>query len=113
MRDLKWSHSEKTIARRAFDLALSREFDEIFREVKRRAAMLEDRSHLWDLEDYLTKSRKEIDGKFDFRYSVLIEVFASLIWSGRLTEADLSGLGEDKLSAIRHVTSAFASLSSR
>ena len=27
MRDLRWSHSEKAIARKAFELALQREFD--------------------------------------------------------------------------------------
>ena len=72
MSELKWSGTEKAIARRAFDLALGREFDEIIREVKRQAANIEERSSLWDLEDYLTRSRKEIDRKYDYRYSVLL-----------------------------------------
>lgn len=104
MRDLKWSPSEKTVARRAFDLALAREFDWVTQEVKRMAASLKDRSALWELEDFLTKSRKEIDRKYDYRYSVLTMVFGYLIREGRLTEDELRGLGEDKLEAIRRIT---------
>jgi len=77
--DLKWSTAEKTIARRAFDLALTREFDAITQEAKRRAANIKERSALWELEEYLTESRKEIDRKYDYRYSVLTLVFGSLI----------------------------------
>lgn len=41
------------------------------------------------------------DGQFEYRYSVLIFVFGNLIRSGRLSEGDLRGLSEDKLSSIR------------
>jgi hypothetical protein len=105
MRDLTWSPAEKKIARRAFDLALSREFDAITHEVKRRAADIKDRSALWELEDYLTKSRKQIESKYDYRYSVLPMVFGILIREGRLSEEELRGLGEDKLDYIRRVAS--------
>ena len=84
MNDLRWSPPEKAAARKAFDLALTREFDDVTREVKRRAAGIKDRSALWELEDYLTTSRKEIDRKYDYRYSVLPMVFAYLIREGRL-----------------------------
>jgi hypothetical protein len=105
MRDLTWSPAEKKIARRAFDLALQREFDAIIVEVKRQAANIKEKSALWELEDYLTKSRKEIDRKYDYRYSVLIMVFGVLIHQGWLSEDDLHGLGEDKLDSIRRITS--------
>ncbi len=105
MHDLTWSPAEKKIARRAFDLALQREFDAITEEVKRRAAMIKDRSALWDLEDYLPESRKEIDRKYDYRYSVLIMVFGVLIREGRLSEEELRGLRDDKLDHIRRIAS--------
>jgi hypothetical protein len=105
MRDLKWSQAEKAIARRAFDLALQREFDAVTREVKRRAANIEERSALWELEDYLTKTRNEINRKYDYRYSVLPMVFGVLIRGGRISEEDLRGVGEDKLDYIRRVAS--------
>jgi len=45
----------------------------------------------------------ESDRDFDYRYSVLPHVFASLLRDGRLTEDDLLGLAPDKLDAIRHI----------
>jgi hypothetical protein len=105
MRDLKWSPAEKTIARKAFDLALRREIDAVIREAKDRAASIEHPSELWDLERWLTQRRKEIDGKFDFRYSVLPVVFGNLLREGRLTEQDLQGLEQDKLGFIRRFSS--------
>jgi hypothetical protein len=104
MDHLKWSPAEKAIARRAFDLALQREFDEVTEEVKRRAANIKERSALWELEDYLTLSRREIDSKYDYRYSVLPLVFARLIVENRISEDDLTGLREDKLDYIRRIT---------
>jgi len=101
MNDLRWSPTEKAAARKAFDLALTREFDDVTREVKRRAAGIKDRSALWELEDYLTTSRKEIDRKYDYRYSVLPMVFAYLIREGRLSLDELCGVGEDKMESIR------------
>jgi hypothetical protein len=48
MRDLKWSQSEKTIARKAFEHALQQELEEVIRETKRRAAKIEQPPDLWD-----------------------------------------------------------------
>jgi hypothetical protein len=101
MRDLRWSPAEKTLARKAFDQALQREFEVVIREAKRMAGEIRQPSHLWQLEDYLTERRKEIDRKYDYRYSVLPQVFGGLIGEGRLKEEELHGLGEDKLSYVR------------
>ncbi|MGO9337458.1 MAG: hypothetical protein ACLPY1_08125 [Terracidiphilus sp.] len=105
MRELKWSPAEKAIAHKAFDLALQREFDAITAETKRRAAKIKEGSDLWELENYLTKSRNEIDRKYDYRYSVLPMVFGVLILEGRLSEEELRGLRDDKLEYIRRITS--------
>jgi hypothetical protein len=101
MHDLKWSNTKKTIARKAFDLALKKELDAVIRDVKSRAARIEKPQDLWKLESYLTECRKEIDFKYDYRYSVLPVVFARLLRDGLLTEDDLQGLGEDKFKWIR------------
>jgi hypothetical protein len=58
-------------------------------------------SALWELEQYLTERRKEVDLRYDYRYSVLPIVFGNLIGEGRLSERELRGLGEDKLKFIR------------
>jgi hypothetical protein len=64
-----WSKSEKTIARTAFDAALGGELYDVIQEVKRTASEIQESSDLWDLEHYLTERRKQIDGKYDYRYS--------------------------------------------
>jgi len=103
MREWKWSPAEKAVARRAFDLALSRELDAVLREAKERAARIGKASELWDLEHWLGEQRRRIDRDFDYRYSVLPQVFANLLRDGRLTEDDLLGLAPNKLDAIRHM----------
>jgi len=102
-RDWKWTPADKTVARRAFDLALSRELAGTLREAKERAARITEASNLWELEDWLGEQHRRIDSTFDYRYSVLPLVFASLLRDGRLTEDDLHGLAPDKLDAIRHI----------
>ena len=101
MYELKWSHAEKTVARRAFDLALGKELEALLEEAKRRAARIEEPSELWDLESWLTERRREIDRRYDYRYSILPLVFAQLLRDGRLTENDLHGLRQEKLDLIR------------
>ena len=104
MYELKWSHAEKTVARRAFDLALGKELEALLQEAKDRAAGIEDPSELWDLESWLTERRREIDRRYDYRYSILPLVFAQLLRDGHLTEDDLHGLGQEKLALIRRAS---------
>jgi hypothetical protein len=103
MRDLSWSRAEKAIARKAFDAAVARELKTVITETKSMASKLKQPTELWELERYLGERRKEIDRKYDYRYSVLPEVFAILIREGRLDEKELCGLGEDELAHIRRM----------
>jgi hypothetical protein len=96
-----WSRSEKAIARKAFDAALGQELHEVIQEAKRMANEIQQSSDLWDLEHHLTQRRKEIDRKYDYRYSRLTHVFGRLLHENRLSEEELRGLGEDKLKSIR------------
>jgi hypothetical protein len=96
-----WSKSEKAIARKAFDAALGRELHEVIQKAKQLANEIQQSSDLWDLEHYLTQGRREIDRKYDYRYSRLTQVFGRLLYENRLGEEDLRGLGEDKLKSIR------------
>ena len=104
MYELEWSHAEKIVARRAFDLALGNELETLVLEAKERAAKIDQPSELWALEGWLTECRREIDRRYDYRYSNLPLVFAHLLRDGRLTEDDLRGLGQEKLDLIRRVS---------
>ena len=105
-----WSRSEKAIARKAFDAALERELQEVIREAKQKAGQIKEPADLWDLEHYLTQRRKEIDRKYDYRYSQLDLVFGRLLREKWIAEEDLRGLGEDKLRAIRSYAKFFAGM---
>jgi hypothetical protein len=96
-----WSKSEKAIARTAFDAALKRELQEVMRKTKQMANQIKEPADVWELEHYLTQHRKEIDRKYDYRYSQLTQVFGRLLYEQRLGEEELGGLREDKLKSIR------------
>ena len=91
----------KAIARKAFDAALGRELHEVIQKAKQMPNKIQQSSDCWDLERYLSERRKEIDRKYDYRYSRLTQVFGRLLYEKRLREDELHGLQEDKLKSIR------------
>jgi Photoprotection regulator fluorescence recovery protein len=93
---MNWKDSEKRVARHAFDAALQRELAAVMAEFKQRAAAAKEPDDLWNTETYLTRKRKDIDAKYDYRYSQLVMVFAKLMRDGFVTEQELEGLAEDK-----------------
>ena len=95
-----WSRAEKAIARTAFDAALGRELHDVIQQAKKMASQIQQSSDLWDLEYYLTERRREINRKYDYRYSQLTHVFGRLLYENRLREDELRGLREDKLKPI-------------
>ena len=94
--DTRWTASEKKVARRAFDLALEVALGRVMAELKSKAGAVTTPAAMWDIEDYLRQQRRKIDQMFDYRYSQLTIVFASLIREGYLDENLLAGLSEDK-----------------
>ena len=108
MRELKWSSTEKAIARRCFDRALQRELDAAIQSTKEMAAQIRRAPELWELEHHLTQLRKEIDRKYEYKYSTLVLVFADLVREGKLDPDDLRGLSEDKLRYVRQHADKYA-----
>ena len=103
-----WSKAEKIVARTAFDAALGRELHEVIQKTKQMARQIRESADLWELEHYLTRRRKEIDRKYDYRYSPLTQVFGRLLYEKRLREEELRGLREDKLKLIRSLANFLA-----
>ena len=97
----KWSKKEKSIARSAFDEAYKKECHQIIGKLKAKARKLSNPEDIWDFHDYLSEIRKEINNKYDYRYSVLIMVFAHLLRQQWLKIDDLEGLSVDKLDRIK------------
>jgi Photoprotection regulator fluorescence recovery protein len=98
---LNWSKSERLIARRAFYAALKRELHEIIEQTKQKASQIREPADVWELERYLTRRRKDIDQKYQFRNSRLKDVLGRLLYENRLLEEDLQRLSKDKVEKIR------------
>lgn len=105
MIDFRWSPAEKKIAREAFDKAYQKECEVIIVKLKKMTAKTKKPDDIWRICDYLTEQRDRTDEKYDYRYSVLIFVFARLIKEGWLTEADLEGIGKDKVEKVQFLLS--------
>ena len=58
---------------------------------------------MWSIQEYLFRKRREIEQKYDYRYSQLPLVFGRLLREGRIRQSQLDRLSEDKLSYIRRV----------
>jgi hypothetical protein len=100
MDHFKWSKKEKKIARVAFDKAYRRECSDLIEKIRTKAGEIIEPDNIWRFHDLLTEKRDHIDEKYDYRYSVLILVFARLINEGWLDFEDLKGLAENKIDRI-------------
>ena len=105
MQHSTWTEAEKKIARRVFNAALQRELVQVMAEFKRRAAGASDPDDIWSVQEYLAETRRQIDTKYDFRYSQLLIVFGRLLRENRIEEGDLTGLSDEKLRYVRSVAS--------
>lgn len=100
MQHLTWSKHEKQVARAAFERALARESAALIEQVQAQAQQIANLDDLWQLEDLLRDKRRELEARYDYRYSVLLFVFTNLIYAGWLSLDELAGLSDDKLAEI-------------
>ena len=103
MHDITWSKTEKQIARKAYAAAYERECADLIEKVRAKALAMDGPEALWDMQDFLTLARRDVDEKYDYRYSVLISVFGLLASQSWLDINDLGGLSEDKISRIETI----------
>ncbi|WP_416245162.1 hypothetical protein [Crocosphaera sp. XPORK-15E] len=99
--ETQWSPTEEKIAKTAFDTAYCREVASMMAEVKRQAQGATNPDELWKLHDFLSARRHDLDGKYDFRSSMLIFVFAQLLKEDWLKLGELEGLSADKIAKIK------------
>lgn len=98
--EAKWTDLEKKIARTAFDKAYEREVEVLLKQVREEAGTIANVENLWQLHDFLSAKRHDMEGKYDYRYSALLFIFAELLKEGWLQISDLEGLDQDKLSKV-------------
>jgi hypothetical protein len=107
MRDPVWSPVEKKAARGAFDAALALECGVIRLDVEAMLKRSSDSAEIWRVHDYLSEKRREIDQKYDFRYSVLTKVLGRLLAEGWVREAEIAKLKPEKIEQIKRSASAW------
>lgn len=100
MSEVDWSESEKNVAEEAFEKAYQRETEALISEVRSRAGGISLLDEVWNLHDYLSARRHEIDGKYDYQYSELVFALAALVKQGWLKIEELGGLDKDKRAKI-------------
>jgi hypothetical protein len=98
--DTDWSKTEQKIAEVAFEQAYQREIAALIQQVREGAGAIASLEDLWQLHDFLSARRHEIDGKYDYQYSGLIFVFSRLVREGWLQLDELTGLAPEKLTKI-------------
>lgn len=102
--EVTWSQAEDEVAKAAFKRAYERETNALIQEVNEQAGMITELNQVWRLHDFLSARRHEIDGKYDYRYPVLIFVLARLVKEGWLSLHELDGLEPDKLTKVAALT---------
>ena len=105
MGEFVWSSAEKKAAHAAFDAALARECSAIRREVEATLQRFSDPADIWRVHDYLSEKRREIDLKYDFRYSVLMSVLGRLFAEGWVSEMEITELKPEKVEQIKRSAS--------
>ena len=103
--DLKWSKAEKALSRRLFEQALHAELAETLADLKAKAAAASEPDDMWAIHELLGARRRDIDRKYDYRYSQLIFVFGVLLRESRIQESQLFGLSQDKQEMIKRFAS--------
>lgn len=98
--EIEWSKTEQQVAKEAFEKAYEREIAALIEEVRAQASAIAKLDDMWRLHDFLSARRHDIDGKYDYSYSVLLFIFAQLVKEGWLHLDELKGLQTDKLSKV-------------
>lgn len=98
--EAEWSKTEQKVAQEAFEKAYEREIAALIQEVRAQASAIAELDDMWRLHDFLSARRHDIDGKYDYSYSVLIFIFARLVKEGWLHLDELKGLQADKLTKV-------------
>lgn len=99
----RWSKSDKKIARELFELAKKRDYEDLLKLIQLKSQNLTTPQSIWDLKDFLNFKAKEFDQKYDYRYSILDDVFAKLILENLLNLNDLKLLSKEKQEQIKNI----------
>ncbi len=102
--DIQWSPDEKKIAESALKRAYDREIAAMMSCVRETANQIAQVEDVWQLHDFLSARRHDIDGKYDEREPFLIFTLSKLIKDKLLDITELEGLAADKRAKVSVLT---------
>ena len=88
-----FTKSEKKVAKELFELAKQRDYEKLKNDIN--SFQLDSPNNIWELRDFLNNKAKEFDRKYDYRYSILDELFSYLIIEELLSIEELQNLSQD------------------
>lgn len=100
-----WSQEEAEFAASIFLLAQQRESQRLVGVVKERVVHVNELDHLWQLHDFLSARRYDIEGKSELDLETALFVFADFVKSQLLGLDELNGLAPEKISKIAAMVS--------
>lgn len=107
----QWTKADKNIAKELFELAKKRDYENLTNTIQLKFQSLSTPESIWDLRDFLNSKAKEFDKRYDYRYSVLDDVFAKLIFENILSLDELQPLSKKKQEQIKNILNFFGKLS--
>lgn len=102
--DVTWSETEKAVAEAALKKAYDREVETLVTRVREQAGSITTTEDIWQLHDFLSARRHEIDGKYDDRESFLIFTLSRLLKDGLIETSEISELAPDKRAKVNILT---------
>jgi hypothetical protein len=101
----QWTVQERSLVKAALAIARSREVEAIIQVVRQQSGHLTTLDEVWQLHDFLSARRFDLDGKYgDDGDEEILFLLAKLTKDGWLTSQDLAGLEDAKLSKIKALT---------
>ena len=100
----QWTSQERAVVKAALANAQQREVEAIVEVVRKRASEVRSIDEVWQLNDFLSARRFDIDGKYEDGEDEILFVLAKLTQEGWLQAQDLAGIETAKLSKIAALT---------
>jgi hypothetical protein len=98
---IHWSQGEKNIAQAALQTAYQRETSALIENIREQATQITLLDEVWQLHDFLSARRHDVDGKYDANEATLMFTLSRLVKEGWLRLAELEGLEADKRAKVK------------
>ncbi|MEM8502132.1 MAG: hypothetical protein AAF716_03150 [Cyanobacteria bacterium P01_D01_bin.1] len=99
--DIQWSDTERSIALNALKSAHDREVEALLKMVRESASAIVLIEDAWQLHDFLSAKRHEIEGRYDDRETFLLFTLSQLVKEGLLDITELTGLTQEKQAKVK------------